>query len=54
MFHGFPPKLIWLRIGNCRTDEIEEAIRSAVVFIREMEEAPDRGILSLFRKDATA
>ncbi|HEV2722885.1 MAG TPA: DUF5615 family PIN-like protein [Thermoanaerobaculia bacterium] len=27
MVHGFPPKLLWLRLGNCTTAEIEEVIR---------------------------
>jgi predicted nuclease of predicted toxin-antitoxin system len=26
--YGPPPKVVWLRIGNCTTDEIEEVIRS--------------------------
>ena len=25
---GFPPKIIWIRIGNCKTDKIESLIRS--------------------------
>jgi predicted nuclease of predicted toxin-antitoxin system len=25
--HGFPPKVIWLQIGNCTTDEVEEILR---------------------------
>lgn len=24
---GFPPKVIWLRMGNCTTDEIEKVLR---------------------------
>lgn len=26
--YGFPPKVIWLRIGNCSTEEIEKVLRS--------------------------
>jgi predicted nuclease of predicted toxin-antitoxin system len=24
---GFPPKVIWLRLGNCTTNQIESALR---------------------------
>jgi len=45
---GYPPKLLWLRIGNCRTREIEQLIRASVRFIEELAADGDRGILSLF------
>ena len=25
--HGAPPKVVWVRLGNCTTGEIEEALR---------------------------
>jgi predicted nuclease of predicted toxin-antitoxin system len=25
--HGAPPRVVWLRIGNCTTDEIEQILR---------------------------
>jgi len=52
MLHGFPPKLIWLRLGNCSTDEIEGVIRASYASIAELREDADRGILSLFRRNA--
>jgi predicted nuclease of predicted toxin-antitoxin system len=27
MLHGHPPKVIWIRMGNCSTKSIEEQIR---------------------------
>lgn len=27
--HGPPPKVVWLRLGNCTTTEIEEALRAS-------------------------
>ena len=27
LLRGFPPKIIWLRIGNCRTQQIEDLLR---------------------------
>jgi predicted nuclease of predicted toxin-antitoxin system len=51
MQHGYPPKLIWLRLGNCTTADVEELIRAKYVLIAELEHAPDRGILQLFSRD---
>jgi predicted nuclease of predicted toxin-antitoxin system len=50
MVLGFPPKLLWLRIGNCVTSDIEAVIRSNYAFIVRLIEDDDTGILSLFRK----
>ena len=52
MVEGFPPKLIWLKLGNCRTDDIQNSIRANYDAIREMNDDPQRGILILFRKVA--
>jgi predicted nuclease of predicted toxin-antitoxin system len=45
---GFPPKLIWIRIGNCTTVQIEALLRSHFADIEQMKENPQSGILSLF------
>lgn len=50
MLRGFPPKLIWLRIGNCRTEDIEEMIRTNYPYILQLIEDSERGILTLFGK----
>ncbi len=50
MLRGFPPKLIWLRLGNCRTEDVELVLRSNYLFIRQFVEDSESGILSLFRK----
>jgi predicted nuclease of predicted toxin-antitoxin system len=49
MVLGFPPKLLWLRIGNCRTSDIEDLIRSNYESVLLLVEDEQRGILSLFR-----
>lgn len=36
---GFPPKLIWIRIGNSTTNEIEKVIRDNYLSIRKFIEA---------------
>jgi predicted nuclease of predicted toxin-antitoxin system len=45
--HGFPPKILWLRLGNSTTQEIESAIRSQINLIRDFIADPQTGILEL-------
>lgn len=47
---GFPPKVLWLRLGNCGTRDIEDLIRSNYAWIAELSNDPERGVLALFRK----
>ena len=49
---GYPPKLIWLKIDNWSTDQVEELIRSRYALIIELPNAIDRGILALFKRSA--
>jgi len=53
MLHGFPPKLLWLRIGNCRTSDVEDLIRSNHSYILDLIADDQRGILSLFGEGIT-
>ena len=34
---GAPPKVIWVRLGNCTTRDIETALRSSRVQLREFD-----------------
>jgi predicted nuclease of predicted toxin-antitoxin system len=45
--HGFPPKILWLRLGNCSTDEIEIAMRANSKPIQEFIADPQMGILEI-------
>jgi predicted nuclease of predicted toxin-antitoxin system len=47
MLHGHPPKLIWLRLGNCTTNQIHQLLRSNSESIKQMNQDPDLAILSL-------
>jgi predicted nuclease of predicted toxin-antitoxin system len=47
---GFPPKVVWLRLGNCVTSDIHEAIRSNSIAIAELSCDRESGVLALFRK----
>ena len=48
LLHGHPPKLIWLRLGNCTTAQIERLLRSNYGAIEQMNQDSTVGILSLF------
>lgn len=45
---GFPPQVIWLRVGNCTTQKIEELLRSNRDTIERLEHDSTIGIVSLF------
>ncbi len=47
LLRGFPPKVIWIRRGNCSTREIEDLLRSANSDIQEFLQNPDLGVLTL-------
>ena len=44
---GFPPKVIWLRLGNCTTADIEKSLRSNQQAIVSFSADPNLGILIL-------
>ena len=44
---GFPPKIIWVRLGNCSTKAIESLLRNKYKDIIYFDEDPNVGILSL-------
>ena len=46
--HGFPPKVIWLRIGNCTTSQIESLLRSHYDDVVQLNNDSSAGVLSLF------
>jgi len=44
---GFPPKVIWLQLGNCTTGQVERLLRLHYEAIRQLTESESIGILSL-------
>ena len=42
---GAPPKAIWIRLGNCTTDEVETAIRRDIDVIRTFGEDAEAALL---------
>jgi predicted nuclease of predicted toxin-antitoxin system len=48
LLQGFPPKVIWIRRGNCSTHDIETILRENLNSIKAMNEDASTGILELF------
>jgi predicted nuclease of predicted toxin-antitoxin system len=44
---GFPPKVIWIRCGNCSTSQIESILRQHGDAIANLDSDPTAGILAL-------
>ena len=44
---GAPPKVIWLRLGNCTTADVETVLRARHADILEFERDPDAALLVL-------
>lgn len=44
---GFPPKVIWLKLGNCTTSQVVELLKSQYDFIIEFLEDERVGLLEL-------
>ncbi|MGK7958166.1 MAG: DUF5615 family PIN-like protein [Crocosphaera sp.] len=45
---GFPPKVIWIRRGNCSTNDIEAILRTHAGNIETLTNDPNLGILTLY------
>ena len=45
---GFPPKVIWIRRGNCSTSEIEKLLRDSYEAVKSLGDDENSGILTLF------
>ncbi len=45
---GYPPKVIWLHLGNCTTTEIEAALRAHHADIEDFNKDETAGVLAVF------
>jgi len=48
LLYGFPPKIIWIRRGNCSTQAIEALLRDNFEAIKLMSDDPETGVIALF------
>ena len=44
----FPPKIVWIRRGNCSTNEIENILRMHYLDIQELINTESLGMLTLY------
>ena len=44
---GHPPKVIWVRLGNCTTGDVEELLQRRAAEIRSFGEDPEAAFLAL-------
>ena len=49
-YHGFPPKVIWLRLGNVRTRQVQEVFEAKREAIIQFIQSPDKGLLEVFHR----
>ncbi|HEY8286663.1 MAG TPA: DUF5615 family PIN-like protein [Chloroflexota bacterium] len=47
VLRGFPPKVIWIRLGNCTTSDIEDALRRDHAAIVDFVHDQTAGILEI-------
>ena len=47
ILRGFPPKVVWIRLGNCTTCQIEALLRLHNEDIKVLSEDPNLGLLTL-------
>ena len=48
LLRGFPPKIIWIRRGNCKTADLEAILRSHYEDVEELNGSEIAGVLILF------
>ena len=44
---GVPPKVVWLRLGNCTTDDVARVLRGGFAQITAFASDPVIGVLEL-------
>lgn len=47
ILRGFPPKVVWIRLGNCTTNQIEALLRQHNEEVKTFSKDPNLGILTL-------
>ncbi len=47
VIHGYPPKVIWIRLGNCSTSAVEQNLRRHLVNIKEFARDENTGLFVL-------
>ena len=48
VLRGFPPKIIWIRRGNCTVADLEQLLREQYEHIEALNGDPSIGVLTIF------
>ena len=48
LLKGFPPKVVWIRRGNCKTSEIEKILREHFKDIQQLFKDSSTGLMILY------
>ena len=48
LLFGFPPKVVWIRRGNCSAREVENLLRENHDSISALDDEPETGLLMIF------
>ena len=48
VLRGFPPKIIWIRLGNCTVNDLEKLLRAHYEKTEQLDSDPLLGVLTLF------
>ena len=51
--YGGPPKVVWVRVGNCATNDLEAVLRRSGLSVAALESSPDTTLI-LFRSTTKA
>ena len=47
LIKGFPPKIVWIRVGNCKIVDIENIIRNNNIIVNDFYHNKDSGIIEI-------
>ena len=47
IYKGIPPKVIWIKLGNCKVRDIENILRDNVEAIKDFLDEPNSAILEI-------
>ena len=47
LIRGFPPKIIWIRVGNCRVVDVERIIRNSNIILNDFYRNQSSGIIEI-------
>lgn len=48
VLEGFPPNVVWIRRGNCSTEEIETLLRRRENAVKQLREEGETGVIELY------